>query len=200
MKDASELAALIRAAARGDRAAFDELVLSRRETVLRTAYQITGNREDALDVAQAVFLRLWKVLRRFDVRRRFDTWLYRITVNAAIDYVREKGPRGVMEPLSAHASDVANGSRGGVESAIDLGRLQQAFLRLAAALPPRQRAVIVMRDIEGIETPEIARILGVSESTVRNHLMQARRTLRAGLERDYPDLVPGWAGKGGQPS
>jgi RNA polymerase sigma-70 factor (ECF subfamily) len=181
---------LIRAAAKGDRPAFDELVRLKRERVIRTAYQITGDLEDARDVAQWVFLRLWKVLRRVDPERRFDTWLYRITVNAAIDLLREKGPRGAVQPLPDDTSGmlVDNGRSG--ERALDLEQLQRAFLRLAARLAPRQRAAFVLREIEGKDTADVARILGVTESTVRNHLLQARRALRAGLRRDYPGLVP----------
>ena len=187
--DDAELREWIRAAAGGDRSAFERLVLSRRERVVRTALQITGDLEDAKDVAQGVFLRLWKVLRRFDPGRRFDTWLYRITVNAAIDLLRERGPKGILQPLPDDPSDlsVAHDDR---EAGLDLGVLQRAFLRLAAQLPPKQRAIFVMREVEGLETTTIAEALGVTESTVRNHLFQARRTLRQGLERDYPGLVP----------
>src|SRR5512137_2724054 len=96
MRDEADL---IGGAAEGDVKAFEELVLLKRERVVRTAYQITGDLEDARDGAQGVFLRLWKVLRRLDPGRRFDTWVYRITVNAAIDLLREKGPRGAIQPL-----------------------------------------------------------------------------------------------------
>lgn len=189
MRDEAELHDLIRAAAAGDRRAFEGLVLSRRERVVRTAYQITGDLEDAKDVAQGVFLRLWKVLRRFDPGRRFDTWLYRITVNAAIDLVRERGPKGTLQPLpdDPEALGAVPEDR---EAALDTATLQRAFLHLAGRLAPKQRAIFVMREIEGLDTPTIAQALGVTESTVRNHLFQARKTLRAGLERDYPGLVP----------
>jgi RNA polymerase sigma-70 factor (ECF subfamily) len=73
----------------------------------------------------------------------------------------------------------------------DLKQLQGAFFRLAARLAPRQRATFVLKEIEGLETAEIARALGVTESTVRNHLLQARRILREGMSRDYPGLTPG---------
>jgi RNA polymerase sigma-70 factor (ECF subfamily) len=78
-----------------------------------------------------------------------------------------------------------------VEQAVDLKRLQQAFSRLAARLAPKQRAAFVLREIEGLPTPEVARIMGVAESTVRNHLLHARRILKTGLEREYPGLIPG---------
>jgi RNA polymerase sigma-70 factor (ECF subfamily) len=182
---------LIRAAAAGDRQAFEELVRLKRERVVRTAYQVTGNLDDALDVAQGVFLKLWRGIERFDPRRRFDTWVYRITVNAAIDMLRTRGHRAAPQPLAEDVPPPGGSDSPQAERLVDLRRLQRAFSRLAAELPPRQRAVFVLRDIEGVQTSEIAASLGVSESTVRNHLFQARQTLRRGLERDYPDLVPG---------
>ncbi len=181
---------LIRAAAGGDRAAFDELLRLKRERVVRTAYQITGELDDALDVAQAVFIKVWQGIGRFDLERKFDTWLYRITVNAGIDLLRSRGPKGVLQPLPDDPSDLVSATTRGAEETLDLGRLQQAFTRLAGGLAPQQRAVFVLKEIEGQPTGEVARILGIAESTVRNHLLQARRILRAGIERDYPELVP----------
>ena len=181
---------LIRSAAAGDRKAFDDLVLAKRDRVVRTAYQITGNLEDALDVAQTVFLKLWQGLERFDPRRRFDTWLYRVTMNAAIDMLRSKGPRGILQPLPQDPETLGAVEDPHAEAALDLRRLQQVFLRLAGDLAPKQRVAFVLREIEGLSTAEVARVMSVTESTVRNHLMQARRILRAGLEREHPGLVP----------
>lgn len=196
MHDEGAIGDWIRAAAAGDREAFTELVRAKRAQVVRTAFQITGDVEDAQDVAQAVFFRLWKVLRRYDPGRRFDTWLYRITVNAAIDHLRERGPRGVLQPLPDDPALLGSAQGTDPGQSLDLAALERAFLRLAAALAPKQRAVFVLREIEGRETAEIAEALGVTESTVRNHLHQARRILREGLERDYPGLLPG--GRGGE--
>ncbi len=186
---------LIRAAVGGDLGAFDELVLRKRERVVRTAFQVTGDLEEARDVAQAVFLRLWKVLRRFDPGRRFDTWLYRITVNLAIDQLRTHGPKGFLQPLPEDPTALATPTGPTPEEALDLASLERAFLRLAARLAPKQRAAFVLREIEGLPTEEVARALGVRESTVRNHLHQARRVLRAGLERDYPALASLFSGR-----
>jgi len=181
---------LIRDASAGERAAFDELVRLKRERVVRTAFQVTGDLDDALDVAQSVFMKLWQGLDRYDSSRRFDTWLYRVTVNAAIDFIRGRGPKGVIQPLPDEPTDRIAEDGPGIEARLDLSVLQQAFARLAAALAPKQRAAFVLREIEGLETAEVARVMGVAESTVRNHLFQARKTLKAGLERDYPELVP----------
>lgn len=180
---------LIRAAAAGDRAAFGELVRLKRERVVRIAYQITGDWEDALDVSQGVFLKVWNGLHRFDFARPFDTWLHRITVNAAIDQIRAAGPRGMLQPLPEEPTEIGAVEMA-AEEALDLAQLQRAFLHLAGRLAPKQRAAFVLKEIEGLETAEVARVMGVAESTVRNHLLQARRILRAGLEREYPGLLP----------
>ena len=186
MRDEGEL---IRAAADGDSEAVNELVRRKREQVVRIAYQVTGDWEDAVDVSQGVFVRLWKGLRRYDPSRRFDTWLYRITVNAAIDLVRSR-ERG-LQPLPDEPQELPAPRAGpGAESALDLAELRQAFARLSARLAPKQRVAFVLREVEGLETAEVARIMNVAESTVRNHLLQARRVLRLGLEREYPGLVP----------
>lgn len=156
---------------------------------MRAAFQVTGDLEDALDVVQGVFLKLWRSLDRYDPRRRFDTWLYRVTVNAAIDSLRARGARGTLQPLPDEPAQ-APGGPAGPERALDLAELRRAFLRLAGSLAPKQRTAFVLREIEGLDTAEVAEIMQVAESTVRNHLLQARRILRAGLERDYPGLVP----------
>jgi RNA polymerase sigma-70 factor (ECF subfamily) len=181
----------IRAAAAGDRRAFDALVRGKREQVVRIAYQITGNWEDAVDVSQGVFLRLWKGLGRFDPRRRFDTWLHRITVNAAIDWVRSRAPHANLQPLPDDPAGPAAPERDSSAAvALELSELRNAFNRLAARLAPKQRMAFALREIEGLTTPEVARAMNVTESTVRNHLHQARKVLRLGLEREFPGLVP----------
>ncbi|HKQ61547.1 MAG TPA: RNA polymerase sigma factor [Candidatus Polarisedimenticolaceae bacterium] len=189
---------LIRRANGGDRRAFDELVKLKRERVVRTAYQITGDLDDALDVAQGVFLKLWQGLERFDLLRRFDTWLYRITVNAAIDLLRSRPAKGTIQPLPEET--IAPAGIGDPDRALDLAELQQAFSKLARGLAPQQRATFVLREIEGLSTSEVAAVLGVAESTVRNHLLQARRVLRAGLRRDYPGWVPAGADDDEEPA
>ncbi len=195
-------AALIRAIRKGDVAAFETLVKAKRRMVLRTAGQITGSLEDAQDVAQGVLLTLWQSLDRYDASRRFDTWLYRVTVNAAIDHLRKKGPRGVLQPLPDDPSaPVFRSGADGADRTVERAEIQKVFYRLAAGLAPRQRAAFVLRELQGLSTADTAEVLEVTESTVRNHLLQARRILRAGIERDYPGLVPPGApskGEGGE--
>lgn len=187
-------AELIRQAKTGDAAAFEALVRGRHQRVYWIAYQVVGNREDAKDVAQAVFIRLWRVLPKYDERFPFSTWLYRITMNLAIDHIRRETRHrhddepdedrylGSGEPSSAAATPGAGLAR---------AEIQRIFDELAGRLAPQQRAAFVLREMEELTSEEVADILGVSASTVRNHVFQARRILRAELERRYPEYVPG---------
>ncbi len=188
-------ARLIAAAGRGDRNAFEKLVGGRQERVFWTAYQVVGHFEDARDVAQHVFIGLWQVLPRYRPGLSFDSWLHRITINLAIDACRRRrarpevvGSEGV-EPVAAPLT---------ASPFQDLRQreVQRIFLRLARRLSPRQRAVFVLKEMNDLKTTEIAKIMKLTPSTVRNHLHQARKELRRGLARDYPEYMPkGSAGK-----
>jgi RNA polymerase sigma-70 factor (ECF subfamily) len=104
--------------------------------------------------------------------------------------LRSGGPRGFIQPMPEAHPEPESEPAIHAEERVDLKKLQQAFSRLAARLAPKQRAAFVLREIEGLPTSEVARVMNVAESTIRNHLLQARRILKAGLERDYPGLVP----------
>jgi RNA polymerase sigma-70 factor (ECF subfamily) len=193
---------LIRRAVGGDLDAFEQLIQRKRDRIYWVAYRVVGQREDAEDITQQVSLRLWQVLRRFRRGENFDTWVYRITVNASIDYRRRSRPGrevpSLDEPGRRETAQQVGWSRresAPQERALSLRQLQGVFDELAAGLGERQRAVIVLREVEGLPTETIARILGVSHSTVRNHLLQARRTLARRLRERYPELVPGTVGK-----
>ena len=161
MRDDEDLTDLIRAAAGGDRRAFEDLVLRKRERVVRTAFQITGNLEDAKDVAQGVFLRLWKVLQRFDLAKRFDTWLYRITVNAAIDRVRERGPKGMLQALPDDAGSASAIPSRGPDEISSISRSCRApSSAWRRAWHPSSGRRSSLKEIEGLETAEVARSLG----------------------------------------
>ena len=187
-------ARLIAKAARGDREAFESLVRSRQERVFWTAFQVVGDEEDARDVAQQVFIRLWKVLPRYRPRWRFDSWLHRITVNLAIDAYRRRQSRPeVPQPEGPEAEPPDR--PGATGETVQQAEIQRIFLRLARRLSGQQRAVFVLKEMNGLDTREIAKVMELSESTVRNHLHQARKVLRRGLEALYPEYLP--AGKPG---
>ena len=184
---------LLLAVAEGDETAFDALMTRKTPPLLQLAYRVLGDREEARDVVQVTFLRVWNHRRRYDRRWSPNTWLYRIATNLAIDQLRARRSRQrASEPMRLHLRRVADASSRG-----DLGRLGGKEVRgileeLAGELSDRQRAVFLLREVEGLASPEVARILGCKSSTVRNHLFAARRILRRELAHRYPE----YAGRG----
>lgn len=178
--------ALVERAAEGDVEAFTALVESRRDRVFWIAFHVVGDSELARDVVQEVFLRLFRVIGRFRRGGRFDAWLHRITLHLAIDALRRERPHRRTTSLD----DLAEGPAGPAPGGLPRAEVRRIFAELSARLGRRQRAAFILREIEGLPTGEVAAILGTTESTVRNHILQARRILREGLRERFPEYHP----------
>jgi len=189
-----ELLCALRDAA--DEQAFSELIERKTQPLLRLAGRMLGDREEARDVVQLTFLRVWENRGRFDERWSPNTWLYRIATNLAIDHLRSRrGRLERSEPLRQHVLGLVEGRR-----SVALANLQQREVarildELAAELTERQRLVFLLREIEGLTSPEVARIVGCRESTVRNHLFTARKHLRREMVRRFPEYAPAGDGE-----
>ncbi len=182
---------LVKRAASGDLDAFEELVHLKREKVFWISYQITGNDEDSKDISQLVFIRLWKILKRYRAEKNFDTWLYRITVNMSIDYLRaQKGKKETvaLDDLSEFLPKY-RGITAQPNNIMELKEIQKIYDILTKSLTPKQKAILALKEIEGFSTREISEILKVSHSTVRNHLFQARQIMKKGLKRYFPEYI-----------
>jgi RNA polymerase sigma-70 factor (ECF subfamily) len=159
----------------GDRAAVFESLLRRHEQmVLRIAYRMLGNRDDAEDAAQEVFLRLHRHLDRIDLEGAVQSWLYKTVMNVCYDQIRRRRPSQPVDFDVAQPPSQLSGMLGEERRQL----LAEALLRL----PERERAAVVLREIEGLETREAAAILGVNEVTVRTQVASARGKLKAWME------------------
>lgn len=170
--------------------AFDELIRRKAGPLIQIVARIVGDREEARDIVQVVFLRVWENRHRFRDRWSPNTWLYRIGVNLAIDRVRaQKIRERSVRPLETFLRRVQGGRS---RSLADLERSEvgRIFDRLAAGLTERQRVVFLLAAVEGLSARDVGRILGCRPSTVRNHLSAARRKLRRDLLRWYPEYAP----------
>jgi RNA polymerase sigma-70 factor (ECF subfamily) len=172
----AESAGLLRSAKAGDRAAFEQVVLGHERRVLLTALRLLGRWEDAQDAAQEVFVRLHRYLGRFDDALELAPWLYRMTVNVCRDIA---GKRRADAELDPNAADPASGPERSARSAEERRILEAALRRL----PEKERAALVLRDLEGLPTREVARILGSSEATVRSQVSSARLRILKLTER-----------------
>jgi RNA polymerase sigma-70 factor, ECF subfamily len=178
----------IAAARAGDLAAFELLVRQNERLVLVTALRLTGNLEDAKDVSQEVFLKLYRNLRKVEADAALPGWLYRVTVNACHDLRRRKPAEAPVE-IAERLPSAANDPQTAVTEA-ERRRVLELSLRL---LPEKERAALVLRDLEGLTTEETARVLGSSEATVRSQISKARAKVHDFVERYFAPR------KGGRP-
>ena len=168
---------LVTAAQAGDRRAFEELVRATYVDTYTLALRLTANEEDARDVVQEVYLRAWKGIGAFRGDSQFSTWLYRITANASSTSVsrrrrhRQEPLESVQEPAEER---VALQPEPAAESAATLERLAEAV----AELPPKLRAIVVLKDVYGMSHEAIAEELGISVSAAKVRLHRGRRKLR----------------------
>ena len=189
-RDDRELAA---AARRGDEGAFAELVRRHQVGVRRCAARILADNEEARDIAQVAFVRAWENLPRYDPTWSFSTWLYRIATNLAIDVLRSRDSRDRTH--KAQLRLVGDTVAPDAPFLLAEGEVQRIFRELAERLTPAQRTAFVLREVEGRETAEVARVMGCSEATVRNHVFQARAVLRRELAARYPEYMPRGGGR-----
>ena len=187
----AEYAGLVREAAGGDRGAMERLLLRAQEVAYRFSLLVCGHPEDAEDVMQDALLKTYQHVGRISEPEAFRTWLYSTVRNACLmkrrrrvgepaNFVSIEG--GVENSDGTVPVDVADGSRPADERLIDgwtSSRLRQALKEL----PPTYRMIIVMREMEGLSTREVATITGVSEANVKTRLHRARVMLRRHLGR-----------------
>jgi RNA polymerase sigma-70 factor (ECF subfamily) len=166
------------AARSGDVAAFERLMRQHERLVLATALRLTGSMEDARDVSQEVFLKLYRNLDKVQASEAVASWLYRVTVNACHDMTRRRRPEAPVED----AGELVSGDSDALDSIAEAERRRALRLSLRM-LSEKERAALVLRDLEGLSTEEVARTLGSSEATVRSQICKARVKVKAFVER-----------------
>ena len=164
---------LVLAAQRGEREAFSELVRTHQRRAYAVARAIVVNHEDAEDAVQEAFLHAYRALHRFLPDQAFGAWLHRIVANAALDITRRRKVRDADELPETVASPFRDPA--------EANELRQRLQDALEKLPARQRAVIVMHDVEGFKHAEIGTMLGIPEGTARSDLHYARSYLRGVL-------------------
>jgi RNA polymerase sigma-70 factor, ECF subfamily len=177
-----EVADLVAAARDGDRDAFDRLVRLTYADTYTLAFRLTGDEEDARDVVQESYLRAYRGLRRFRGDAQFSTWMYRITANCATTYLGKRG-RHRHEELTDDVPLDQDRPAGNPEANLDARARSDSLQQALRRLPPRLRAVVVLRDVYDLPHEAIAAELGISESAAKVRLHRARRKLREDL---YP--------------
>jgi RNA polymerase sigma-70 factor (ECF subfamily) len=166
---------------RNEGGAFRQLVEEHQKYAFSLAFRVLQDEEDARDVVQETFIRVWRNLHSYDGRAKFTTWLYTITVNLAYDLLksRTRKRRWILEPGSAQDSVGATQE----EMNIVNRDLAAKIKELAGSLPPKQQLVFVLRDLQDLPVDEVAQVLSMSTSAVKTNLCYARRFIRAHMQQ-----------------
>ena len=174
----------------GDSDAFEQLVRRKTSKVYALCYRIIGNPEDAKDISQLVFIKLWENLEKYDPRYAFDTWLYRMVTNVAIDFIRNRQSRDNAVNSNLRLVKTSSEAEQGV--VVQRKEIEAVFNDVASVLSPKQKTIFVMNQMEDLPSAEIAKILGCRESTVRNHLFNARKLMQQQLQKRFPEYAQLW--------
>jgi RNA polymerase sigma-70 factor (ECF subfamily) len=166
--------------------AFMKLVRENQSFAYSLAFRFLGNAADAEDAVQESFLRVWKHLSEYDPQRKFTTWLYRIVANVCFDALKSgkrKGRTGQV-PLNHARIEISDP---GDDPARELDKKEAVRMvhEFARELPGKQRMVFVLRDLENLSIEETAAALRMTEGSVKNNLVHARKFLRAKMEEQY---------------
>jgi len=181
---------LVIAAQNGDRSAFEELVYRYDKNVLGIAYSFINNNEDAKDIYQEVFLRVFKGIKKFEFRSEFSTWLYRITTNVCLTYRSQKkkyaytsldeepeeeesNPRSLANTLTDNQTPDNDAVNSEISAHIEKG---------LDKLSPQQRLVFTMKHYKGYKLKEISTMMNCSEGTIKNYLFMATQRMRDHLK------------------
>ena len=169
MNDPQSHANILKKALAGDGPAFEKLVSHHYDMVYRCAYSLCGHRQDGEDVAQEVFIKVAGKLHLFDNRSSFSTWLYRIAVNTARDYLRKRS-RAAEVPYESGIHDS--------QAISDNPGCYDALIKAVAKLSPKLRETVVLVYGEELGHKEAAKILGCAETTISWRIFKAKRKLR----------------------
>lgn len=167
----------------GDPTAFEEIIRLHERRLLGMAVQMGLSPQDAQDAAQEVFLRVFRYLPGFQAGRSFDVWIWKIAVNVVYDTLRRRRDRGEIswEALIEHRGETAVRA-GGLQISLENADLCRKLLERMDVLSKQERMVFVLRELQELETAEVARAMGISTITVRRHDASARHKLRKVLE------------------
>jgi RNA polymerase sigma-70 factor (ECF subfamily) len=165
---------LIERCIKGDRQAFETLLIQYEKPVFNAAYRMLNNKEDASDVTQTVFLKVYENFDSFDPSRRFFSWVYRITLNESINWL---GKENRLEPLQYEIADDGKSPEQEVDSATLSADVQAALMTIKTDY----RTVVILKHFLGCSYMEISDVLEIPEKTVRSRLFSARQMLKDAL-------------------
>ena len=183
---------LVRRVQQGDKEAYSLLVIRYQHRVIELAYRYAGNQADARDIAQEALVKAYRAISTFRGESSFYTWLYRIVVNTARNYMEVN--RRFRGGLSLEAQDFSGQDAGQLlvfgdtpDQLLETDELQAVIMKAMSELPADQRQAITLREIEGLSYEDIARTMNIPLGTVRSRIFRARRYIEGQMQALLPD-------------
>jgi len=185
----SQVQSLIAQAKLGDNHAFEQILILYQRQVLGTAIRLLGNVDDGRDAAQEVFLKLHKYLHNFNEEKDFLPWLYQMTVNSCRDIARKRTKHSTLS-LDSEKETINNiASSQDIEEEINLVQEKKIINQALETLSEKEKTVLILRDIEGLETKDVARLLGTAEATIRSQISMARVKIKKYRDKFLGKLI-----------
>ena len=188
---------LIAAVLDGSEAAFGELVERYKDRVFRLLGRYCRDAVEREDLAQEVFLKVFRKLHTFNHDAQFFTWLYRITVNAATDHLSRASTRRLRLVEDTGVFERGDEEHGSPSAPLESEELAQVTRDVVDQLPEKFRTILVLREFEGLSYTDIAEVLDIQLGTVESRLFRARQRFKDALTRQHPELVPAAGARGG---
>jgi len=165
---------------RGNQSAFRLLVEQYQAYAFKLSFRIVCNEEDAKDVVQESFIKIWRNISNYNTSTKFTTWMYKIVTNSAIDLYRKNARQNSIS-LDESIGTVSEAQQNYINKNQDNKELSILIRKMADGLPEKQRMIFVLRDLQEMDSPEVQEILEISETTVKSNLYHARKTIKEKL-------------------
>jgi len=178
-----DVAVLIERTLGGDAAAFEQLIMRYERRIYTLAMKLLGSTEDAQDAAQEVFLRVFKYIHRFDVHKPLEPWLMQMTVNVCRNIGRDRQRRWNTFPVTVKPELAVVHQGRDPHAGITEEQEREMLWRALDTLPEKERLAVILRDIDGLKTSEVAALLGSSETTVRSQVSRARVRMKEAIDQ-----------------
>ncbi len=166
----------------GNKMAFKHLVEEHQQYAFNVAFRVVCNEEDAKDVVQDCFIKIWKNINSFNAKLKFTTWMYKIVINSAIDKLRS-GKRANMINIDNVSEKLCHLDLNGPDVQIENQEIGNIISLISDGLPEKQKLVFVLRDIQGFDSVEVQNILDMHETSVKSNLYNARQFVRKKLSK-----------------
>ena len=178
----SEIINTIEQVKKGDQAAFKYLVEQYQEYAFRLSFRILCDEEEARDIVQESFIKIWQNIKKYDPKTKFTTWMYTIVTHTAIDRLRSLKHLNLVniDHVSEHLEGISDQ---GLDYKLDNTEMGQIIRLMAEDLPGKQRLIFVLRDLQGFDSDEVEQIMKLTKTSVKTNLYHARKAIREKLNK-----------------